>query len=257
MSDAAHIRVEREGPVARVWLDRPPLNVIDIALMDELSAALDSLPGPPHLRFLVFAGGGEKGFSAGVDVLDHTPDRVARMLSGFHRIFRKIWTSDWITIAAVHGYCLGGGMELATFCDFVLATHTARFAQPEIKLGCFPPVATVVLPALVGSRRALDIILTGRTLTADEAKAVGLVTEVVGEGELEPALRDLIQTLGAHSSSVLPLTRRAVLRSSGLALEENLEAMEKLYLDTLMKTEDANEGVRAFIERRQPVWVGR
>jgi cyclohexa-1,5-dienecarbonyl-CoA hydratase len=173
MSDTSHVQVERDGPVARLWLDRPPLNILDIPLMGELYAALEALPGPPHLRFLVFAGRGERGFSAGVDVFDHTPDRVAEMLGRFHRIFRKLWNSDWITIAAVHGYCLGGGMELATFCDFLLATHTARFAQPEIKLGCFPPVAAAVLPALVGPRRALDLILTGRTLTAGDARNLG------------------------------------------------------------------------------------
>jgi cyclohexa-1,5-dienecarbonyl-CoA hydratase len=251
------VRVERDGPVARVWLDRPPLNVLDLASLGALNAALDSLPGPPHLRFLVFAGRGEKGFSAGVDVGDHLPDRVAEMLGRFHRVFRKLWSSDWLTLAAVHGHCLGGGMELATFCDFVVATHTARFAQPEIKLGCFPPVAAVTLPALVGPRRALELILTGRTLTAEEALAFGLVNEVVGEAELESAVTRWIQTFSGMSPAALPLARRGVLRASGLDFESRLEEMERLYLDTLIKTEDAREGIRAFIERRKPVWAGR
>jgi cyclohexa-1,5-dienecarbonyl-CoA hydratase len=251
MSDKPRVQVERDGPVAHIWLDRPPLNIIDIPLMGELQAAMDSLPGPPHLRFLVFAGRGERGFSGGVDVFDHTPERVAEMLGRFHGIFRKLWSSDWVSVAAVHGFCLGGGMELATFCDFVVATHTARFAQPEIKLGCFPPVAAAILPALVGPKRALDLILTGRTITAEEARSLGLVTEVVGEAELEPAVRNLLKKLLAHSPAVLPLTRRAV--DFGKTLDE----MERLYLDGLMKTEDAKEGIRAFIERRQPAWVGR
>lgn len=257
MTAPANIQVERAGTVARLTFDRPPLNVLDLAALQELNAALDSLPGPPQLRFLVFRGAGEKAFSAGVEVRDHTPDRVGDMLACFHRVFRKLWSSDWLTIAAVHGHCLGGGMELATSCDFVLATHTARFAQPEIKLACFPPVAAVLLPPLVGTRRALELILTGRTLTADEAHALGLVTEVVGEGELETATGKLLATLSELSPAALPLTRRAVLRGAGLDFERALAEMEKLYLDELMKTEDAAEGIRAFIERRRPAWVGR
>lgn len=257
MTNASPIQVERQGAVARLWLDRPPLNVLDLAALGELNAALDALPGPPHVRFLVFAGRGEKAFSAGVEVRDHTPDRVGAMLGSFHRVFRKLWNSDWITLAAVHGHCLGGGMELATMCDFVLATHTARFAQPEIKLACFPPVAAVLLPALVGPRRALELILTGRTLTAEEAQALGLVTTVVGEDELESATQKLIATLTELSPAVLPLTRRAVLQAAGLDFERALDDMERIYLDTLMKTEDAAEGIRAFIERRRPAWVGR
>jgi cyclohexa-1,5-dienecarbonyl-CoA hydratase len=257
VSEGGRVQVEREGPVARLWLDRPPLNVIDLPLLAELNTALDSLPGPPHLRFLVFAGRGDRAFSAGVDARDHTPDRIAEMLGNFHRVFLKLWNSDWITLAAVQGYCLGGGMELATFCDFVVATHTARFAQPEIKLGCFPPVAAVILPALVGPRRALDLILTGRSLTAEQAHGLGLVTQLVGEAELEAGVQELISILSAHSPAVLPLARRAVLQATGLDFERALEETEKFYLDSVMKTEDAHEGVRAFLERRRPVWAGR
>lgn len=257
MSDQAHIQVERAGAVAHVWLNRPPVNVLDCAMLEELNAALDGLPGPPQLRFLVFAGRGEKAFSAGVEVRDHTPDRVGEMLARFHRVFRKLWNSDWLTIAAVHGHCLGGGMELATFCDFVIATPTARFGQPEIKLACFPPVAAIILPPLVGLRRALDLILTGRTVTAEEAHALGLVTQVVGEGELERCTQNLIDRLTSLSPAALPLARRAVLRAAGVDFEPALAEMEKLYLDTLMKTEDAAEGIRAFLERRRPTWVGR
>ena len=257
MSQAGHIEVELDAAVARVWLNRPPLNVLDIAALEELGAALDALPSPPHVRFLVFQGRGERGFSAGVEVRDHTPDRVGQMLSTFHAVFRKLWASDWITVAAVHGNCLGGGMELATFCDFCVATHTARFGQPEIKLGCFPPVAAVILPSLVGPRRALDLILTGRTLTAGEAHALGLVSEVAGEGELDSAVQKLLQQLQGYSPTVLSLTKKAVLRAAGLDFDKALAEMEKVYLGELMKTTDAAEGIRAFIERRQPAWVGR
>ncbi len=256
MTSGSFIQVERDGPVARLWFNRPPLNVLDLTCLGELNDALESLPPPPHVRFVVFAGRG-RAFSAGVEVADHTTDRVAEMLGRFHRIFRKLWNSDWITIAAVQGFCLGGGMELAASCDFVIATHTAQFGQPEIKLGCFPPVAAVLLPALVGWKRALELILTGRTLTAEQAERLGLVTQLVGEAELELGVREWLNLLAQHSPAVQPLARRAVLRSSGLDFERALEEVEKIYLDSLMKTEDASEGIRAFIERRRPVWAGR
>lgn len=257
MNASTHVQVERAGAVACLTLNRPPVNVLDIPALQELNAALEALPGPPQVRFLVFRGAGEKAFSAGVEVRDHTPDRVAEMLGVFHRVFRKLWRADWVSVAAVHGHCLGGGMELAVACDFVMATHTARFAQPEIKLACFPPVAAILLPALLGPRRALDLILTGRALSAEQAHALGLVTEVVGEGELDAAVARLLATLAELSPAALPLARRAVLRAAGLDFERALDEMEKLYLDTLMKTEDAAEGIRAFIERRKPVWTGR
>jgi cyclohexa-1,5-dienecarbonyl-CoA hydratase len=257
MHEGPTITVERDAEVARIWLDRPPLNVLDIAMLGELNAALEGLPAPPHVRFIVFAGRGERCFSAGAEVRDHTPERVAEMLGRFHAVFRKLWRSDWVSVASVHGPCLGGAMELATFCDFVVATHTAQFSQPEIRLGCFPPVAAVTLPALVGPRRALDLILTGRALTAAEAQALGLVTQVVGEGELESATLHLVKSLAAHSPAVLPIARRAVWRASGLDFERALEETEKFYLDVLMSTEDAKEGIRAFLERRRPAWVGR
>lgn len=257
MNSPERIRLERDGPVACLWLDRPPLNVLHIEALRELNSALESLPAPPEVRFLVLRGSGEKAFSAGVEVRDHTPDRVAEMLDTFHRVFRKLWNSDWVSVAAVHGHCLGGGMELATFCDFVVATRTAKFAQPEIKLACYPPVAAAYLPALLGVRRALDVILTGRTFSAEEACRLGLVNRVVEENALDAAVKELLDSMHSLSPAALPLARRAVLRASGLDFERTLEEMERIYLDTLMKTEDAAEGIRAFLERRAPTWVGR
>ncbi|MGH9865102.1 MAG: enoyl-CoA hydratase/isomerase family protein, partial [Candidatus Acidiferrales bacterium] len=134
-----NVRVRTEGRIARIMLDRPPLNVMNIAMMREISAVIEELG--PEMDFLVFQGAGEKGFSAGAEVADHTPEHVTDMLHAFHGIFREIGNGRFITIATVHGYCLGGGCELATFCDFVVATESAKFGQPEIKLGCFPPVA--------------------------------------------------------------------------------------------------------------------
>jgi cyclohexa-1,5-dienecarbonyl-CoA hydratase len=255
MSAHETIHVHTEGRTAWVTLDRPPLNVFDIPMMKSLSHALVRLTA--ECDFIGFQGAGPKGFSAGAEVRDHTPDRVAEMLATFHEVFRQLARADCLTIAAVHGHCLGGGMELATFCDFVLATESAQFGQPEIKLGCFPPVALVMLPALVGLRAATDLILTGRTISAREARELGLVTRVVADDALAQSVDALLGELRALSPVVLRLSRRALRRNRNAEFEAALEEVERVYLDELMKTEDAQEGIRAFLEKRAPAWRGR
>ncbi len=254
-----NIQVVTEGRTAVVTLNRPPLNVLDISMMRELDRALTTAVA--ECDFIVFQGAGSQAFSAGAEVRDHTPDRVAEMLKAFHGVFRQLNRADCLTIAAVHGHCLGGGMELATFCDFVLASESARFGQPEIKLGCFPPVALITLPRLAGLRAALDLILTGRTISAREAKALGLVTRVVAENTLAYSVEALLDELGGLSPAVLRLSRKALARAWGAngqeEFERQLSEVEQFYLGALMKTEDAREGVRAFLERRAPVWKGR
>lgn len=255
MSDRETIQVFIEDRTARVALDRPPLNVLDIPMMRALGHQLERLT--TACDFIVFQAAGPKGFSAGVEIRDHAPERVAEMLAVFHDIFRQLARADCLTVAAVHGHCLGGGMELAAFCDFVLATESAKFGQPEIRLGCFPPVAMVTLPRLVGLRAALDLILTGRTISAREAQRMGLVTRVVADDALASSVEALLSELRAQSPIVLRLCRRA-LRGEGQAdFEKELQAMEELYLDKLMKTQDAQEGIRAFLEKRMPTWQGR
>lgn len=252
------VRVGTVGRVARITLDRPPLNVLDIATMRTLDRALASvLDGGARCDFIVFESPGSKAFSAGAEVADHTPDRVGEMIEAFHAIFRRLWRSDAVTIAAVHGHCLGGGMELASFCDFVVATESARFGQPEIKLGCFPPVAMLVLPQLVRTRAALDLILTGRTISAAEALRLGLVSRVVPDAELRAAVDALLAELQAQSPAVMRLTRRVLLQQAGFDFEKRLAEIEDIYLGQLMQTADAQEGIRAFLEKRAPIWSGK
>lgn len=248
-----HVRVERR--TGWITLDRPPLNIIDIPMMHALSAALHRLTA--ECDFIVFQGAGEKGFSAGVEVRDHTRDRVAEMLGAFHGVFRQLWRADCVTIAAVHGYCFGGGCELATFCDMVIATESAGFGQPEIKLGCFPPVAMVTLPALIGLRAALEMVLTGRSVSAEEAQRLGMVTRVVANDALSREVDALLGELRALSPAVLRMSCRALWQRSGMDFERGLHETEELYLKELMTTEDAAEGIRAFLEKRSPVWRGR
>jgi cyclohexa-1,5-dienecarbonyl-CoA hydratase len=244
------IRIERR--TAWITLDCPPLNILDIRMMEALDAALQR--ALPESDFVIFQGAGPKAFSAGVEIADHTPERVGEMLSAFHAIFRRLSKADCVKIAAVHGHCLGGGMELATFCDFVLATESAQFGQPEIKLGCFPPVAVVTLPHLIGMRAAADLILTGRQISAAEAQRLGLITRVVSDSELRHAVSELLEELRALSPSVLQLTRKTLWNLHSAEFAEQLEEAERVYLSGLMKMPDAQEGIRAFLEKRKPVW---
>jgi cyclohexa-1,5-dienecarbonyl-CoA hydratase len=252
---AETIQVRSEHRTAWITLDRAPLNILDIAMMESLDAALDRVL--PKSDFVIFHGAGVKAFCAGADVADHTPKRVEKMLSAFHGVFRRLAVADCLTIAAVHGYCLGGGMELATFCDFVLATESAQFGQPEIKLGCFPPVAMATLPRLIGMRAAAHLILTGHQISATEAHRLGLVTRVVPDHELAAAVETLLEEIRTLSPSVLHLTRKSLRQIHEEDFLKQLEEVERIYLSELMQTHDAQEGIRAFLEKRKPVWKGK
>src|SRR5437016_6446711 len=255
MTTSSNLRVDVQKRVARITIDRPPLNVLDIATMRELDATLARVL--PQCEFLVFSGSGPKGFSAGAEVRDHAPERIGEMLGAFHAIFRRLARAECVTIAAVHGYCFGGGMDLATFCDFVMAAESAKFAQPEIKLGCFPPVALVTLPCLMGMQAAAHLILTAHQISAAEAHRLGLVSRVVPDNELPAALGALLDELRALSPSALRLTRKALARLHSPDFLAQLEEAERLYLSELMQTHDAQEGVRAFLAKRKPVWKAK
>jgi len=249
------VHVRQDGRTAWITLDRPPLNVMNIPMLHELGSAVHKFA--PSCDVVVFQGAGEKGFSAGVEVADHVPGRVEEMLNAFHGVFRQLWRAECITIAAVHGYCLGGGCELATFCDFVVAEESAEFGQPEIRLGCFPPVAMITLPCLVGHRAASELILTGRPVTAQQAREMGLITRLAPEGQLDAEVGALLSELRTSSRAVLRLTRKTLWQRAGMDFEKALYEVEQIYLKDLLLTHDANEGIRAYLEKRAPVWHGR
>ncbi len=251
----ASVQYQRQGRVAWLTLHRPPLHVLNIPMMRELLGAIER--AEQECDIAVLRGSGDRAFSAGADVADHLPDRVGEMLQAFHAIFRRLWTGELVTVAAVQGHCLGGGCELATFCDFVLADPSAVFGFPEIKLGCFPPVALVTLPRLVGARRAMELVLTGRTVSAAEAEEYGLVNRVVPAGQLDAAVQELLATLEQLSPSALRLTRSEASLHAFPDLDEELDEVEDFYLSELMRTADAVEGIRAFLEKRAPVWAPR
>jgi len=251
------VRLHRDGRVATLTIDRPPLNILDIPTIDRLGEAIAELAADPELLVIVLRGAGERAFSAGVAVQDHTPDRVGPMLDSLHGTIRRLWDLDAITLAAVQGHCLGGGMELAMACDLVIATDDARFAQPEIELGCFPPVAAALLPTRIGAGLALDLALTGRTLTAGEAERMGLVTRRVPAGGLDEAVREISERIAAKSAPVVRLTKKAVSAGRDLPFPEALAETERIYKEELLPLEDVEEGAAAFLEKRRPVWRHR
>lgn len=250
------IHYAEDPDVARITLDRPPLNILDIEMIGELAAALDRVAAQPRLKALVLGGRG-KGFSAGVSVEDHIGSRARAMLDAFHGLFRRLHGLDCVTIAAVHGPALGGGSELATFCDVVIAAEGATLGQPEIKVGVFPPIAALHYPVRVGYARALRLIVSGDVISAAEAERIGLVDRVVPPDGLSEAVEAETRRYRSLSAAVLRITKRAVREAHGVRFEEILATLEKLYHDELMATADADEGLRAFVEKRRPVWKDR
>ncbi len=247
--------LERTGSILKLTLNRPPLNILNIPMLQELNRALERVDADVHIVLL--QSGVERAFSAGAEVGDHMPERVEEMLAQLHRAIVKLWEMDALSIAVVRGYCLGGGMELAVSCDLILAGESARFGQPEIRLGCFPPVAAVWLPRLIGPHRATEVIVTGKTFTAREAETMGLVARVLPDDEVAAAVEGLLDELSRKSPIGLKFAKRALRYGRSLDPITALRAVERLYLDELMATEDAREGIRAFLEKREPVWTGR
>jgi len=252
----SRIALELTPPVARLRLDNPPINVIDIPMMEQLARALAEVEAQSDISVLIFSGS-QHAFSAGVDVAAHTPDKVEEMLAKFHGVIRAVVSSRQVTIAAVHGHCLGGGAELAMVCDLVYTSELATWGFPEIKLGCYPPVAVTALAALVGQKQAADLVLTGRSITGKEAAAIGLANAVVPEIDLERTLQETVQQLVALSPAALAIAKKAIYAWDSIHFDKGLARAEKIYLEELMKTEDAQEGISAFLEKRPAKWKGK
>ena len=247
--------LERDGRTATVTINRPPLNILDIPTITRLGEVISELNRDEDLQLVVVRGGGDRAFSAGVAVQDHTPELVGPMLESLHGAIRKLRDLSAVTVAAVQGHCLGGGMELALACDLVIATEDARFGQPEIELGCYPPVAAALYPSLIGPGRTLDLLLTGRTLTCEEAERMGLIARRVSS--LNEGLAKLMDEILAKSAAVVRLTKKAVRAGRDHGFSEALAESERLYLDELCPTADMAEGIAAFLEKRRPVWKHR
>ncbi len=256
--DFQYIRLRIDERVARITFARPPLNVFDIAMMREIAEALNECLPQRDLAAIVFDAAPEtRAFSAGVAVEEHVPETVFPMLDSFHSVFRLLAQISRPVIAVVDGPALGGGCELVAACDIVIASERARFGQPEIKLGVFPPVAVILLPRVIGEKRARELIMLGDMIDAAEALRLGLVNYVVPGAELEPKLQSVLAKVRDLSAAALALTRAALDLGGQISFQSALTEVENLYLHELMKTEDAQEGVRSFLEKRKPEWRHR
>jgi len=239
----------------RITLAEPPLNILDIAMLADLRDALAAVK--PDRHCLIIDAQGDKAFSAGASVQDHLGDRVATMLGNFHDCFRILARLDLVTVALVRGAALGGGCELALACDFVLASDRAKFGQPEINLGVFPPVAAYQLSRQTAPRKGLELLLTGEPVDAATAERLGLVNAVFPAADFDASSEQWLQRLYRQSASSLRFARKAFRLAQSADFDERLAAVERLYLEELMITGDANEGLNAFIEKRKPAWSGR
>jgi cyclohexa-1,5-dienecarbonyl-CoA hydratase len=254
MSDYEFFGVNVSEGVATITLRRPPLNVLHNPMMTEFNALLEPISAGRDVAAIVIRGEG-KAFSAGVDVADHTAEKVGDMIHNFHGIFRKLASTDALTIAAVQGAALGGGCELACFCDVVLASDRAKFGQPEVQVGVFPPVAACVLPSQVGIKKAIELNALGATIKAEEALRIGLVNAVYPAEEFEARVDAYIDAIRQLSRPVVRMAKRATVLSNRAQVLADLDRTEEIYLNELMQLQDAHEGITAFLEKRAPQWT--
>jgi cyclohexa-1,5-dienecarbonyl-CoA hydratase len=248
-----HIQTEFRDGVATLTLNRAPLNVLNIEMMEEINTYFEGLLKEKSLKLLVVQAAG-KAFSAGVDVGEHLGDLVYKMIEVFHKMFRLMDALKVPSIAVVNGSALGGGCELALYCDMVITTEKAKFGQPEIQVGVFPPIAALVFPRMMGRKKALELILSGEIIGAQDAFALGMINKIVPEASLTEEVNGFVGKFKKLSGIVLKMTKEAVLAGLNDDMDQGLKTIEKIYLDRLMKTHDAMEGLKAFLEKRKPTW---
>lgn len=251
------IQYQLDGGVACITLNRPSANnAMNIAMLEEIGAALEVVDMNPEIKILVFKGS-DTAFCSGLDITDHTEDKSYQLMDAFGQLFRRLLRLEAVSVSVVKGMALGGGCELAACCDFSFAAEDAKLGQPEIKAGIFPPVAAVVYPRIIGLRRTYEMLLTGRIYSAREAERIGLITRAAPADKLDQEVQRWLDFLKAFSSPVLRLTRQAISDGLTLPFDEALRTVEEIYLNELMSTEDAQEGLRAVLERRKPEWKNR
>ncbi|HKK07885.1 MAG TPA: enoyl-CoA hydratase-related protein [Gemmatimonadota bacterium] len=250
---APGIRSRLRDGVVRITLDRPPLNVLDAPMLEALTAALDAARRDPDTRVVLLSAAGD-AFCAGVDVAAHAPERAPAMIRVFGAAVRGLLTQEAPVVAAVDGAALGGGCELALACDVVLASERSRFGQPEVRVGALPPAAAVLLPRRVGPSAAMDLVLSGRTVGAEEALRIGLVTRLLPAEGFGGEVEAYVAGLASLSRPVLRLARRAVREGASGPLGAALDRADRTYVEDLLGLDDAAEGISAFLEKRPPVW---
>jgi len=256
MKDFEFIKIIEGEKMVSLVMNRPPLNVLNIAMMREFNDALTGVRSFRKARVVLIRAEG-KAFSAGVDVTDHTADRVGEMMKEFGEIFENIFALGVPVIAVVDGAALGGGCEVAIACDMIVASERSKFGQPEIKVGVFPPVAAAIMPRLIGRNRTLELLMNGDAITALEAERIGLVNRVFPAERFDAEVDGFVSKLTSQSRVLLEMTKQAVDAGLQASVRAAIAAAEKLYMGDMMKTEDAAEGLKAFLEKRAAVWVNR
>ena len=253
-----YILLDISGSVARLTLNRPPYNVLTIDMMEEMARAIDGLHDQNEVRVILMQASPEcKAFSAGVAIEDSRPDRAFQMLDSFQSVFRAMLEISKPVITVVNGQAIGGGCELVALADMIIATPKARFMQPEIRLGVFPPLAAVILPHIIGQKRALEMILTGEPLGAEEAMRLGLVNRVVPEATLTQEVEKILGKITEQSAPVLEMAKRVMYDTIGMSVTEAMKRSANIYLNQLMDLDDATEGLLAMAEKRKPVWKNK
>jgi cyclohexa-1,5-dienecarbonyl-CoA hydratase len=251
----ARLEIQHDGRIARLYLSAPKANILDAAMVGELDRIFEKLESHRELRAIVLEGEGPH-FSFGASVEEHLPDQIEAALDRLGGLLRRVAAAPAPTIAAVRGLCLGGGFELALACDLIVAEEGAELGAPEIKLAVFPPAASALLPVRIGAAGAASLILTGDNWKATEALQQGLVARVAPQGTLEATVHQFLEaSFLPRSAAALRIATRAVRRPIVRALQEDLPQLDRLYLEELMKESDAVEGIRAFLERREPNWT--
>jgi len=250
------VKLRCDGGVARMTLNRPEHNLLNEAMLREMADGIDSAGERGDIKLIVLDSAC-KVFCGGIDVGEYTSQRVFQMLDAFHATFAGMLELGKPVICVVNGPAIGGGAELAAFGDLVVATPKARFAQPEISIGVFPPLASTILPFLVGPKTALELVLTGEPVTAERALELGMVNRLVPEAQLEKTVADLVNRINSHSGPVLTMAKKAILGGMGMSLRDGLKHSMNIFLNELYRLEDSQEGLRALVEKRKPNWKNR
>ncbi|HXX20209.1 MAG TPA: enoyl-CoA hydratase/isomerase family protein [Candidatus Acidoferrum sp.] len=250
------VKIKIESEVARITLDRPDHNLLNERMLAELAAGINTLGERNEIKLMILDSAG-KTFCGGIELGEYTQRRVFQLLDAFHGAFAAMLDTSKPLLVVVNGPAYGGGAELAALGDLVIATPKARFAQPEIKLGVFPPLAAAVLPYILGPKQALELVLTGEAMSAERARDLGLVNWLVSEEELEKKVAEVGAKVTAQSGPVLTMAKKAILGSLGLPLRDGVRNSMKVFLNELAELEDSQEGVRALVEKRAPKWKNR
>ena len=248
---------EKNPRVTSISIENPPVNILGIELLRKLDQELSACAADNTTDVVVLRGAGTRAFSAGVDIRDHTREKVPEMLEIVHGVIRKLLGLPQVTIAAVRGVCFGGGCELATSCDFIVASEDSSFATPEIHVGCYPPVALARFSNLIGYHRTAEMILTGRRYSAREALDLGLINRVFAEDQFDNGVTSLVEELLSKSGAVMRIALKGLRELSLRDFSGALSRSEEIYCRELLPTEDVDEGVRAFLEKRMPNWKHR